>query len=73
VSNASISPPALVLAMAAAKVLHGAALLHALLSFALVPPDTKVRAAWPCITMVANIRTAKKLNALTMNTLVLLI
>src|SRR5436305_3945558 len=71
VSNASISPPALVLAMAASKVLHGAMLLHGLLSSALIP-ETKVRATWTCIAKVANIRAAEKVNTLTVNALVLL-
>src|ERR1051326_1006126 len=49
-SRASISPPAAVFEMAPAKVLHGAVRLHGLASSP--TPDTHVRVAWACASVV---------------------
>src|SRR5437588_6092275 len=58
-SRASISPPAAVLEVAPAKVLHGAVRLQGLASSP--TPDTQVRVAWALIIAVPNTRTPKRL------------
>jgi hypothetical protein len=61
-SNASISPPAAVLEIAPAKVLHGAVRLQ---GFASSPtPETHVRLAWPYITVVPSTAIASRLKNL---------
>src|SRR5438552_445839 len=66
-SSASISPPAAVLEIAPAKVLHGAVRLQGLASSP--TPDTQVRVAWALIIVVPSTRTPNKVS--TFNLLIL--
>src|SRR5262249_52560356 len=59
-SRASISPPAAVLEIAPANVLHGAVRLHGLASSP--TPDTQLRLACPYIVAAANTINANKLS-----------
>jgi hypothetical protein len=64
-SKQLISPPAAVLEIAPAKVLHGAVRLHGLASSP--TPDTHVRVAYACASGAKNTQTANTAKALRAN------